>query len=226
MKLGGHDEIFVNQLDEIIKDYNTMLASYQYEDLSDAPEFKVQALLTRSTSAIDRISGKDSSYSQQLLDVNIRNPRDGYRIGPTIGIIMALKFDIESGYLQTYEQIIHAGVFSDFIQMANYLLDKDYKDPAAVIAGSTLESHLRKLSKLHGIDLEFEKNGDLFPKKASILNSELTKAGVYNLLDQKSVTAWLDLRNKASHGKYDEYSREQVALFISNLLDFMVRNPA
>ena len=32
------------------------------------------------------------------------------------------------------------------------------------------------------------------------MNSDLVKAGVYNLLKQKQITALADLRNKAAHG--------------------------
>ncbi len=38
--------------------------------------------------------------------------------------------------------------------MAEYLLKEGYKDPAAVITGSTLEEHLRKLCIKNGIDIE------------------------------------------------------------------------
>ena len=51
----------------------------------------------------------------------------------------------------------------------------------------------------------------------------LPKNSVYNKLDQKNVTAWLDLRNKAAHGKYQEYTKEQVSLMLQSLSDFMVR---
>ena len=40
---------------------------------------------------------------------------------------------------------------------------------------------------------------------------------VYSGLDQKSVTRWLDLRNKASHGKHSEYTKEQVALTLQGV---------
>ena len=49
--------------------------------------------------------------------------------------------------------------------------------------------------------------------------------GQYNKLDQKSVTSWLDLRNKAAHGHYDQYSKEQVALMLQSVNEFMSRNP-
>jgi hypothetical protein len=49
---------------------------------------------------------------------------------------------------------------------------------------------------------------------------------VYSGLDQKSVTRWLDLRNKASHGKHSEYTKEQVALTLQGVQDFAARLPA
>ena len=61
------------------------------------------------------------------------------------------------------------------------------------------------------------------PFKADRLNAELTKASVYTVLDQKQITAWLDLRNKASHGKYDEFNKEQVRLMISGIIEFIAR---
>ncbi|AIY39887.1 hypothetical protein LT85_0727 [Collimonas arenae] len=44
------------------------------------------------------------------------------------------------------------------------------------------------------------------------------------MLDQKSVTAWLDLRNKAAHGKYSEYTKEQVEVMCQGVVNFMARN--
>lgn len=69
-------------------------------------------------------------------------------------------------------------------------------------------------------------SGKLRPKKAEAMNSELAKQGVYSNLEQKSVTAWLDLRNKAAHGKYDEYNKNKVEQMIMGVRDFIVRNPA
>jgi hypothetical protein len=99
-------------------------------------------------------------------------------------------------------------VFSDFLEMAEYLLDQGYKGPSAVIGGSVLEEDLRKLCDRFGISILQNQK----PKKADTLNGELANAGICSKLDQKSVTAWLDLRNKAAHGKYTEYTEEQVAV--------------
>ena len=110
--------------------------------------------------------------------------------------------------------------------MAEYLLEEGYKDPAAVITGSTLEEHLRKLCIKNGIDIEIMSKGKLKPKKADSLNSELAKQGVYSKLELKSVTAWLDLRNKAAHGEYSKYKENQVKQLIIGVRDFIIRNPA
>jgi hypothetical protein len=139
-----------------------------------------------------------------------------------VGIVKSLLDDIRCGYLKSAEELIHGEVFSDFLEMADYLLANGYKDSAAIVTGSTLEAHLRQLAAKAGVDVEL--NGK--PKKASQLNDELTKAGAYSKLDQKNVTAWLDLRNDAAHGHYEKYTKEQVGLLISGIRDFITRVPA
>ena len=89
--------------------------------------------------------------------------------------------------------------------------------------GSVLEEHLRQLCRKENIDTDEEKDERLIPKKADRLNADLAKENSYSKLDQKQITAWLDLRNKAAHGKYDEYSNEQVKHFLSGVIEFMTR---
>ena len=125
--------------------------------------------------------------------------------------------------MRTLEELVHADLFADFLEMADELQRGGYKDAAAVIAGSTLEEHLRKLAQRYEVAID---KPDGAPKKAATLNDELAGAGAYNKLEQKGVTAWLDLRNSAAHGKYDEYDHRQVASLIQGVRDFMVRCPA
>ena len=111
--------------------------------------------------------------------------------------------------------------------MAQHLIDSGYKDAAAVIAGSALEAQIRILCTKAKIANEVAKaDGTASPKKADSMNSELASAGVYSKLDQKGITAWLDLRNKAAHGKYTEYQSAQVALMIAGVRDFVGRTSA
>jgi hypothetical protein len=120
-------------------------------------------------------------------------------------------------------ELVHADLFADFLEMAHYLLQQGYKDPAAVISGSVLEEHLRKLCQKNSIDVL---KSDGSPKKADTLNADLSGSNIYPKLDQKNVTAWLDLRNKAAHGHYSEYTKEQVELMLQSVRDFTARCPA
>jgi len=144
------------------------------------------------------------------------------RIG--INILKSIKDEIENGWLISFKKLVSAEIFSDFFEMAKHLLDNGYKDAAAVMIGSLLEEHLRLLCKEHSIDIVIKKDGDCVPKKSNRINDELAKSGVYSALDQKSVSAWLAIRNKAAHGEYGEYTKEQVNLIHDGVLDFIRRN--
>lgn len=139
------------------------------------------------------------------------------------GILTAAKKEIDGGWLFTVKGLVSAEIFSDFLEMAEYLLQEGYKDPAAVMTGSVLEEHLRQLCSKNNITVEVEKGGKLSPKKADLLNADLANAGTYNKLDQKTITSWLDLRNKAAHGKYTEYTKEQVDLMYHGVINFISR---
>ncbi|WP_198175156.1 hypothetical protein [Spirosoma telluris] len=140
-----------------------------------------------------------------------------------VHIIQSVKEEIENGWLLSYKKLITAEVFSDFLEMGKYLLDEKYKDPAAVMIGSVLEEHLRQLCATYSVDTTVVKGNDVVAKKADLLNADLVKVGAYGVLEQKNVTAWLDLRNRAAHGKYGEYVIEQVQLMYQGVLDFVSR---
>lgn len=139
-----------------------------------------------------------------------------------INILTAIKTEIENDWLLTIKELVSSEIFADFLEMSKHFLDLKYKDPAAVMIGSTLEEHLRQLCSKHSVISTFEKNGDLIPKKANLLNADLVKNGAYGVLEQKNVTAWLDLRNRAAHGNYDEYSIEQVDLMYQGVSNFIM----
>ncbi len=146
-------------------------------------------------------------------------------VNSALEILYSIKTEIENGWLFPIKSIVSAEIFSDFMEMAEHLLQKDYNDPAAVMIGSVLEEHLRQLCSSNGIETTIEKNDKIIPLKADRLNNELGKAEIYNKLDQKNITALLDLRNKAAHGKYSEYDKNQVELMYSYVMNLMSRNP-
>lgn len=221
---------FEEQLNAVITEYESALSRSHYSDRDGSDvisETQIMTLHTKCITVVERASGLNSTYSKEIrrISVEARPTRSVmYRnVAKEIGVVKALLSDIESGYVKTIEEEIHGDVFSDFLEMASHLVGQEYKDPAAVMAGSTLEVHLRKLCDKNDIDTL---KSDGKPKKADSLNAELAKAGVYKKLDQKNVTAWLDLRNKAAHGDYDEYTKAQAGLLIDGVRDFITRYPA
>ena len=212
----------------MLNTYDEFVRNSQYDDLSDQAETDRQSLATRGIAAVNRIAGQNSSYSREIIRIQREFKYLHENLTPIMGVVKALKTDLEAGYIKSLIELAHGDIFANFLEMAKHLLESGYKDAAAVISGSTLESHLRELCSKNGISTENSsgKSGTLRPLKADRLNSELAKASILTKLDQKNVTAWLDLRNKAAHGNYNEYSKDQVSILISGICDFISRIPA
>jgi hypothetical protein len=180
---------------------------------------KTNGFKSAALSFVERIYGKEHSYYTSLLS-SIDSTRPS-NVEAGLEIINSIEQEISGDWLFSLKGLLAAELFADFLEMAEYLLKEGYKDPSAVIIGSVLEEHLRQLCDANKIDVDYENKGDLIPKKADRLNSDLAKEGVYTKLDQKAVTMWLDLRNRAAHGKYTEYSIEQVENMYSGVAEFM-----
>ncbi len=211
----------LSQIDVVLSEFRRAQSSAQHDDFSGGlSKEELQTIATRLMATIVRLAPRDSTYVERAMGINGHH---GYVVQNLGGILQALRDDIEAGYIDTITELVHADVFADFLEMADELQKKSYKDAAAVIAGSTLEEHLRKLAAKSGVS---STKPDGSPVKADTLNNELASASVYNKLQQKSVTAWLDLRNKAAHGHYDEYDHAQVAALIRDVREFLIRLPA
>lgn len=211
------------QLKDVIDEYEDAKANSKYDDASDIiSKVGVRDLQTRCLAAIERISGRNSVYYNRAvaLDTSRLSVRD--HLAGQIGVAKSLLSDVRNNYLSTLEELHHSEVFADFLEMADHLTDRGYKDAAAVLAGSSLETHLRHLCSKHGIAVTANSK----PKKAEAMNTDLRNSGAYSLLEQKQVTAWLDLRNNAAHGNYSTYDEKQVKQLISGVRDFIVRYPA
>ncbi len=188
-----------------------------------------------SRSCVASIAGWTSQYAQQI-DTELA--REAYfdhdgranlgaHVRPIYGAIQALKADVAAGYMRSLQELVHADLFSDFLESAAYFLDEGHKDAAAVLVGGVLENHLRLLCRKHGVVLEAPNaKGVMKPKMGDALNVDLKSHGVYNLSVQKQITAWQGIRNDAAHGNYNEYTAEQVKLMLDGVRQFISNFPA
>jgi len=216
---------FVKRADEILALGNTAMAtrrSNEYGEWVDEGAFA--AFRSASLSFVANVFGQKHPYYTDFAERAIVPEPSHVRLGS--GIINAAKGELAGGWIRTTRGLVSAEIFGDFLEMADHLVSEHYKDAAAVIAGSSLEEHLRQIAQTLGVPTTVAKGGDFVPKKADTLNADLAGATAYSKLDQKSITAWLDLRNKAAHGRYGEYDEVQVRLMIEGIRQFVARVPA
>ncbi|MFF2534490.1 hypothetical protein [Streptomyces cyaneofuscatus] len=201
----------VEQLDKLLAQYKEGAAKRSGLELA----------VNRLEAAIDRIALPGSTYIKQL-DA-LRGFSTSSKASSVSQVAQALRDDLSDGWTDSVVELVHADTHSDYLEMADTLLASGYKDPAAVIVGTSLEVHVRALCVKHRVDTEVPSGA---PKKADTMNADLKKAGVYGALQQKQLTAWMDLRNKAAHGIWKEYDIQQVRLLIDGVRDFMLKYPA
>ena len=194
-------EVLLNQINEIYNEYKSMISKAQYDDGSDLPDALVIRFSSRARALINRVVPPPSTYSKHCEEIISHGGYPGYVARQLFGIIDSLKADSESGFLQSQTELIHGELFADYLEMSQHLLDEGYKDAAAVVAGSTLESHMRQLASKAKIDLFQNVSGKLTSKKADRIGADLAAGNIISKLDQKNIIAWLDLRNKAAHGE-------------------------
>ena len=216
-------EKLLQRLDELIEMGNAVLRTRERTNMAGkwVKGGEMKGFRAASLSFIGRVYGEKHSHFTEFFGTT-----RGYSLPEAengVGILRAIREEIAGGWLFTIKSLVTAEVFTDFMGMAEYLLESGYKDPAAVIAGSTLEEHLRQLCLKNGVAVVRQKDGKDIPQKADQLNSDLVKAEVYTVLDHKVVTAWLDLRNKAAHGEYTGYNADQVKAMITGITEFMTR---
>ena len=161
------------------------------------------------------VCGENSPYYKNFVEgVKSSRPSD---VDHGTGILKALKEDLELGYLTRVRDLVSAEIFTDFIEMAQHLLDNNYKDSAASLIGAVLENGLRQIAQKHTIDV---KSGD----DIGSLNTKLADKEIYNRLLQKQVQAWKAIRDSADHGKFEDYKIEDVKAMLEGVQRFLTEN--
>jgi len=213
----------IKRVEQLIEMGKKVLATPREGGYENVVDFGQQrGFRSAGLSFLERTFGPDHPYVKEFDNCTVHQYPSSIEAG--FRILEAAKNEISGGWLFTIKGLVSAEIFADFLDMATYLLQEGYKDPAAVVTGSVLEEHLRQLCNKNNISIELLQGGKMLPKKADRMNADLSNANVYNKLDHKNVTAWLDLRNKAAHGQYSEYTKDQVDLMLSGVTDFMTRN--
>jgi len=168
---------------------------------------------TSSQSLLARVFGPDSDHYRNFTAAVAK--RSNYSSAKRAqGVLRAAEDDFRAGALFEVRNLVEAELFDDFLDQAEVLLEAGYYQPAAVVAGAVLEDGLRRLCESNGLTLDDR-------LKLDAMNSMLAKADVYSKLVQKRITVLADLRNKAAHGKWKEFEKEDVDDMVAQVRRFM-----
>ena len=212
-------DLIIKQLSEIITDLADASSETGYLE-----EYDARRISTRARAAIRRYAPPGSAYEDDAAEVaQSTTTSDKWKAEQFTAIVHALRDDYALGSLTAVEEIVHADLFDDFLDMANELLSKGFIGPAAVLAGTVLEEQLRKLAKKHGVGIADEKGR---AKSVESLGIDLRKAEIVTEVQRKSVTAWYAQRTEGAHGRPENLNDGEVERMVDGVRDFVARYPA
>lgn len=167
----------------------------------------------KTKSLMERACGVGSTHLKMYLEAEVPSLYESNvdRLNRLKAIFLAAKEDFEGGHLNLFRNIVQAEVFTTELEQAEQLLKAGYSTAAAVIAGVVLETALRNLCTMHGVE----------PSNLNRMNDDLAKAGAYNATQKKRITALAGIRNSAAHGKPDEFTPAEVRGMIDDVERFL-----
>lgn len=187
--------------------YSEFYGSYEQVD----PE-KFLNWCVKARSLIANACGKDLVHYKSFVKAEEPNSYAGNyeNLKELRAVFAAAREDFEGGYLISIRNLVQAEIADSELEQARELHKSGYVSAAAVVAGVVLETTLRTLCDLHGIS-----HG-----KLDKMNADLAKAGQYNALMQKRITALAAIRNSAAHGKSGDFTADDVAAMITDVERF------
>ncbi len=188
----------------------------RHSDLGDYTEMDDESALTWKVKAKNLLvatCGKESQHYLEFIEAEKLNSYESSSdpFKRMKSVFIAAMDDYKGGYLTSIKNLIQADVFDSELEQAEELLSSGYKLASAVISGVVLETALRDLCSRESLPIG----------KLDKMNADLAKAGIYNKLQQKRITALADIRNSAAHGKPEEFTEGDVTNMIRDIEQFL-----
>lgn len=179
------------------------------------------SLVLKMKQTIEDIAPRKSEYWLYAKSIKIIYSRN--MIDQLSEVLKSLKHDYSNNFLNSFNEMIDADIFTDILEQAEYLLSQSYFRASAVVAGVALESHLRKLAEKNQIPITSDDGKYV---KADSLNGDLLKNQVIDKTMNKSITGWLGLRNDAAHPDAKQGDEGMIKLMIDGIKLFIEKYPA
>lgn len=214
------DQKIRSRFDQLIKEADEL----GWENTS-SPEH--EALFIKSLSLTNTLFGgsKRGREIEERINYHIGMSINGWDAASQIGgILQGLQDDYENGFLDDLEKRVVANISADYMTQVEGLFNEGHPGqydhvPAAVLCGAVLEDALRRLCDRQTPQVQTENNGR--PKALNALIQDLQKANAFNKLKAQQLRGWAQVRNSAAHGKFDEFTRDDVELMVKGVKNFL-----
>ncbi len=166
----------------------------------------------KSLNIISMIFGESSLQYKEVRKTVDSNVYDSNHVKKLLGMLKGCKDDLDNGFVIGQEFIIAGEIFDNVIEEAKHLLYTNHKDASAVLARVVLEDSLKRIARNNSVDDN---------QKAAKINDELKKESIYSQPQWRLIQAWLDIGNSAAHGKFDEYTLDDVKNMLAGIEQFL-----
>ena len=209
------------QFEQLLADYQSVKQAHWNHPKGNGwyrfpPDDQYLRIRTQALNLTKIACGPDSEHFTQLrrlAEDKVSAHHSGF-LANVAGVIEAAYRDFKSDLLFDTETRVRAELLDDFLSQAEGLLADKAHVAAVSLGGAVLEDTLRKLCDR--VPVTYDEKTSI-----EVLNVALVKAGAYDKLVQKQVTAHADLRNKADHGRFAEVTAGDAGDFLRWLRRFV-----
>ncbi len=157
--------------------------------------------LIKSRNIIKITFGENSTHYTELhklIESNVIRRED---VDSVQGLLIGALDDFKNGFIVGQEFLIAGEIFDSVLEESKHLLNTGHKDAAAILGRVVTEDSLKRLSRREGLNDNY---------KATRLNDELKKIGLYTQPQWRLIQVLLDLGNSAAHGNFNDYNDDEV----------------
>lgn len=226
--MGLHPKLrqkYTDRLDTLIEEGAKLVAELETRD--HPPTAPILEWGTKCASLLMQILPRNHPRRADIPEYGVQL---GCLVNPPnqLAQLKGIRDDFVNGFLDDLGERIEAEIAADYMGQAEQLLCEGQSGqcdhvPAAVLAGAVLENALRKLCGRQSPTIATAKpNGQ--PLTLDPLIVALKKADVIKQTEAVQLSAWAHIRNKAAHGEFDQFTREQVSSMMAGVRDFLARH--
>ena len=220
--VSGRFKELIERGDEIYKQSYTgaeMVVTYGRKHLSDETFTKCISWILSGRNLLLQVFGSSSDHFVLFSKIFDRDSEEDdfsrlqfckENISAALGVLKSAEEEFNLGFTHEITHILSVEFFDSVLDQSKELLNKGFKDPAAILGRVVIENTLKDLCERNNIHYA---DGE----GASKYNEKLKDAAVFTLPQFKLCRTYIETGNDAAHGDFDKYTQEDV----KKMLDYI-----